>query len=80
MWVSVHVPAPWGVSSARLSQARRTFASCLRNVAVTPPYFHDGSAATLSRAVQEMGHAQFDRKLDWTIVTKATVAFLNTLV
>ena len=25
----------------------------LRNVAVTPPYFHDGSAATLPKAVQE---------------------------
>ena len=24
----------------------------LRNVAVTPPYFHDGSAATLAKAVQ----------------------------
>jgi cytochrome c peroxidase len=50
----------------------------LRNVAVTPPYFHDGSADTLSRAVQEMGYAQLDRKLT-DDQTKAIVAFLNTL-
>ena len=50
----------------------------LRNVAVTPPYFHDGSAATLSKAVQEMGNAQLDRKLT-DDQTKAIVAFLNTL-
>jgi cytochrome c peroxidase len=50
----------------------------LRNVAVTPPYFHDGSAATLSRAVQEMGYAQLDRKLT-DDQTKAIVTFLNTL-
>jgi cytochrome c peroxidase len=50
----------------------------LRNVAVTPPYFHDGSAATLSRAVQEMGYAQLDRKLT-DDQTEAIVAFLNTL-
>ena len=30
----------------------------LRNVAVTPPYFHDGSATTLSKAVRAMGYAQ----------------------
>jgi cytochrome c peroxidase len=50
----------------------------LRNVAVTPPYFHDGSAATLSQAVQAMGYAQLDRKLTED-QTKAIVAFLNTL-
>ena len=50
----------------------------LRNVAVTPPYFHDGSAATLSKAVQEMGYAQLDRKLT-DDQTKAIVEFLNTL-
>jgi cytochrome c peroxidase len=50
----------------------------LRNVAVTPPYFHDGSADTLSKAVQEMGYAQLDRKLT-DDQTKAIVAFLNTL-
>jgi cytochrome c peroxidase len=50
----------------------------LRNVAVTPPYFHDGSAATLSKAVQAMGYAQLDRKLTED-QTNAIVAFLNTL-
>ncbi len=50
----------------------------LRNVAVTPPYFHDGSAATLPQAVQAMGYAQLDRKLTED-QTKAIVAFLNTL-
>ena len=50
----------------------------LRNVAVTPPYFHDGSAATLSKAVQAMGYAQLDRTLT-DDQTNAIVAFLNTL-
>jgi cytochrome c peroxidase len=48
----------------------------LRNVAVTQPYFHDGSAAALS-AVKEMG-AQLDRTLT-DDQTEAIVAFLNTL-
>jgi cytochrome c peroxidase len=50
----------------------------LRNVAVTPPYFHDGSAATLPKAVKAMGYAQFDRVLT-DDQTQAIVAFLNTL-
>jgi hypothetical protein len=50
----------------------------LRNVAVTPPYFHDGSAATLPQAVKAMGFAQLDRVLT-DDQTKAIVAFLNTL-
>ena len=50
----------------------------LRNVAVTPPYFHDGSTATLSKAVQQMAEAQLGRKLT-DDQTKALVAFLNTL-
>jgi cytochrome c peroxidase len=50
----------------------------LRNVAVTPPYFHDGSAATLSQAVKAMGYAQLDRTLT-DDQTDAIVAFLNTL-
>ena len=50
----------------------------LRNVATTPPYFHDGSAPTLSEAVKTMGNAQLDRVLtDQQVV--AIVAFLNTL-
>ncbi len=50
----------------------------LRNVAVTPPYFHDGSTATLPEAVKAMGNAQLDRTLT-DDQTKAIVAFLNTL-
>ena len=50
----------------------------LRNVVVTPPYFHDGSAATLSKAVHAMGYAQLDRTLT-DEQTDAIVAFLNTL-
>ena len=50
----------------------------LRNVAATAPYFHDGSAPTLSDAVRTMGIAQLDRVLtDQQIAT--IVAFLNTL-
>jgi cytochrome c peroxidase len=50
----------------------------LRNVATTPPYFHDGSAPTLSEAVKTMGIAQLDRVLT-DQQTAAIVAFLNTL-
>jgi len=50
----------------------------LRNVATTPPYFHDGSAPTLSDAVKTMGTAQLGRVLNDQQVT-AIVAFLNTL-
>ena len=50
----------------------------LRNVAVTPPYFHDGSAPTLPQAVKAMGYAQLDRTLT-DDQTKAIVAFLSTL-
>jgi cytochrome c peroxidase len=50
----------------------------LRNVATTPPYFHDGSTPTLSEAVRAMGIAQLDRVLtDGQIA--AIVAFLDTL-
>jgi cytochrome c peroxidase len=50
----------------------------LRNVATTPPYFHDGSAPTLSDAVKAMGIAQLDRVLtDQQIAS--IVAFLDTL-
>src|SRR5258707_4549586 len=50
----------------------------LRNVATTPPYFHDGSAPTLSEAVRAMGIAQLDRMLTDDQIA-AIVAFLNTL-
>ena len=50
----------------------------LRNVAMTPPYFHDGSAATLGEAVRKMAFAQLDDKLTDQQVD-AIVAFLQTL-
>jgi cytochrome c peroxidase len=50
----------------------------LRNVAVTAPYFHDGSAATLNEAVRQMGLAQLDRVLTGQQVD-SIVAFLGTL-
>lgn len=50
----------------------------LRNVATTPPYFHDGSAATLEEAVRRMASAQLDRTLtDQQIAS--LVSFLKTL-
>ena len=50
----------------------------LRNVATTPPYFHDGSAATLEDAVRKMAVAQLDRNLTDEQVA-SLVTFLKTL-
>jgi cytochrome c peroxidase len=50
----------------------------LRNVATTPPYFHDGSTATLDEAVRKMAYAQLDDTLTDRQVD-AIVAFLRTL-
>jgi len=50
----------------------------LRNVAVTPPYLHDGSAKKLEDAVKVMARFQLGKKLDADEVTKI-VAFLRTL-
>jgi len=50
----------------------------LRNVAVTAPYFHDGSAATLSEAVEIMGRSQLGRELSQEDIGHI-VAFLETL-
>jgi cytochrome c peroxidase len=50
----------------------------LRNIAVTPPYFHDGSATTLTDAVRRMSRAQLNSTLTDTQV-KEIVAFLGTL-
>lgn len=50
----------------------------LRNVATTPPYFHDGSAPTLEDAVRQMADAQLDQSLSDRQV-EAIVAFLRTL-
>lgn len=50
----------------------------LRNVATTPPYFHDGSAPTLDDAVRKMGLAQLNSTLTDQQVS-SIVAFLQTL-
>jgi cytochrome c peroxidase len=50
----------------------------LRNVATTPPYFHDGSAQTLDDAVRKMGLAQLNSTLTDQQV-KSIVAYLQTL-
>jgi cytochrome c peroxidase len=49
-----------------------------RNVAVTAPYFHNGSVATLSEAVQVMGATQLGRELTAAEVQDLT-AFLESL-
>lgn len=50
----------------------------LRNVAMTPPYFHDGSVATLSQAVRIMARVQLGKTVDDEQVTHI-VAFLDSL-
>jgi cytochrome c peroxidase len=50
----------------------------LRNVAVTPPYFHDGSVATLDDAVRIMAKVQLGRELGEADVVDL-VAFLHSL-
>ena len=50
----------------------------LRNVAVTAPYFHDGSTPTLDQAVRDMAQAQLGRELSDQQVD-AFLAFLRTL-
>jgi cytochrome c peroxidase len=50
----------------------------LRNVAMTPPYFHDGSVATLSQAVRIMAKVQLGKILSDREVAEI-VAFLDSL-
>lgn len=50
----------------------------LRNVARTPPYFHDGSVATLPEAVRVMARVQLGRTLSDQQVSEL-VAFLDSL-
>jgi len=50
----------------------------LRNVALTPPYFHDGTAATLDDAVRMMARYQLGRKLS-AGEGELIVEFLKTL-
>jgi cytochrome c peroxidase len=50
----------------------------LRNVAMTPPYFHDGSVASLPEAVRIMAKVQLDTDLSRPEVDEIVV-FLNAL-
>ena len=50
----------------------------LRNVALTAPYFHDGSATTLEQAVTVMARYQLGRTLS-SAETEAIAAFLRAL-
>ena len=50
----------------------------LRNAAMTPPYFHDGSVATLDEAVKVMGRVQLGSTLPDAEIGEI-VAFLGTL-
>lgn len=50
----------------------------LRNIALTAPYFHNGSVKTLDEAVRVMAKAQLNKELDDKQVAKL-VAFLNSL-
>lgn len=50
----------------------------LRNIELTYPYFHDGSAATLTEAVQVMGRVQLGQDFS-AVDTAKIVAFLKTL-
>jgi cytochrome c peroxidase len=50
----------------------------LRNVAVTAPYFHDGSVATLPQAVRVMAQLQLGKQLSDDDVVQI-VSFLESL-
>jgi len=63
----------------RLEEDRHVFkVPSLRNVAVTQPYFHDGSVRTLADAVRTMGRYQLGKELSDEDV-RLIVAFLRTL-
>jgi len=50
----------------------------LRNVAMTPPYFHDGSVDDLGQAVRLMGKLQLGQDLSPAQI-QDVVAFLRSL-
>lgn len=50
----------------------------LRNVAMTPPYFHDGSVSSLAEAVRIMAEVQLGQKLSGQDIEQIA-AFLNSL-
>ena len=64
---------------SRIEEHRYEFrVPSLRNVALTAPYFHDGSASTLEQAVAVMGEYQLGVDLNKEEIAKI-VKFLNTL-
>ena len=68
-----------GVFAPLLGKPRETLrVPSLRNVAVTPPYFDDASAATLPEAVKQMARAQLGRELT-PEQNAMIVAFLGSL-
>lgn len=73
-------PADWGRFNVtgRERDRYRFKVPSLRNVELTAPYFHDGSAATLTEAVNTMARYQLGRLLRPS-QTEAIVAFLRTL-
>ena len=58
--------------------ALRVKVPSLRNVAMTPPYFHDGSVRTLPKAVRIMAKVQLGKNLSDGDVADIVV-FLNSL-
>lgn len=50
----------------------------LRNIGLTSPYFHDGAASSLNRAVEEMAFLQLGKQLS-ADETQVVVAFLHSL-
>ena len=66
-------------NATKLEADRHVFrVPSLRNVAVTPPYFHDGSVPTLREAVHEMADHQLGRAIPEQEVD-LIVEFLHTL-
>lgn len=65
-------------ATQQLGDRNRWRVPSLRNVAITGPYFHNGSVNTLEEAVRLMGQTQLGRKLSDSDVSEI-VAFLESL-
>jgi cytochrome c peroxidase len=68
----------YGVPTADGAPSYQFRVPSLRNVALTAPYFHDGSARTLDAAVRTMARLQLGRTLT-DDETGSLVAFLESL-
>ncbi len=70
----------WGRYNVTHRESDRFFfrVPSLRNIALTAPYFHDGTAKSLDDAVEVMAKYQLGRPIPYAHV-QAIVAFLNTL-